>query len=56
MLRFKAGDTVLTKSGVERTVAKVGTEHCEGMEGWDGSPWVMFTNGSWMHAKDVREA
>lgn len=30
-----------------------GTKLCEGMGGWDGSPWVMFGNGSWMHARDL---
>lgn len=52
-VRIRNGDTVWTKAGIKREVAKVGTEPCEGMEEWDGSPWVMFTNGSWMHSKDV---
>lgn len=49
----KAGDTVYTKSGIKYTVEKIGTQQCEGMEDWDGTPWIMFDNGSWMHAHDV---
>lgn len=52
-VRTCKGDTVWTFNGIKRTVAKVGTERCNGMIGWDGSPWVMFTNGGWEHAKDV---
>ena len=48
-----AGDTVYTKSGIKCTVEKIGTQQCEGMEDWDGTPWIMFDNGSWMHAHDV---
>lgn len=48
------GETVyVIESGIERTVSSVGTQLCEGMDGWDGSPWVMFDNGSWMHARDL---
>lgn len=48
------GETVyVTDSGIERTVKGFGTKLCEGMDGWDGSPWVMFDNGSWMHARDL---
>lgn len=48
------GETVyVTDSGIERTVKGFGTKLCEGMDGWDGSPWVMFGNGSWMHAHDL---
>ena len=48
------GETVyVTDSGIERTVKDFGTKLCEGMDGWDGSPWVMFDNGSWMHARDL---
>lgn len=48
------GETVyVTDSGIERTVKDFGTQLCEGMDGWDGSPWVMFDNGSWMHARDL---
>lgn len=49
----KAGDTVYTKSGIKYTVEKIGPQQCEGMEDWDGTPWIMFDNGSWMHAHDV---
>jgi hypothetical protein len=49
----KAGDTVYTKSGIKYTVEKIGTQQCDGMEDWDGTPWIMFDNGSWMHAHDV---
>lgn len=49
----KAGDTVYTKLGFRFTVEKIGTQQCEGMEDWDGTPWIMFDNGSWMHAHDV---
>lgn len=48
-----AGETVYTETGLERVVAKVGTVAYDGMEGWDGTPWVMFDNGSWLHAADV---
>lgn len=48
-----AWDTVYTKLGIKCTVEKIGTQQCEGMEDWDGTPWVMFDNGSWMHAHDV---
>lgn len=48
------GETVyVIESGIERTVKDFGTKLCEGMDGWDGSPWVMFDNGSWMHARDL---
>lgn len=48
------GDTVyVIESGIERTVKDFGTRRCDGMDGWDGSPWVMFDNGSWMHARDL---
>ncbi len=47
------GDTVWTLSGVKRVVAKVGNNPTSGMIGWDGSPWVMFDNGSWTHAKHL---
>ncbi|WP_289636682.1 hypothetical protein [uncultured Adlercreutzia sp.] len=48
------GETVyVIESGIGRTVSAVGTQLCEGMDGWDGSPWVMFDNGSWMHARDL---
>lgn len=48
------GETVyVIESGIERTVKDFGTKLCEGMDGWDGSPWVMFGNGSWMHARDL---
>lgn len=48
------GETVyVIESGIERTVKNFGTKLCEGMDGWDGSPWVMFDNGSWMHARDL---
>lgn len=48
------GETVyVIESGIERTVKDFGTKLCEGMGGWDGSPWVMFGNGSWMHARDL---
>lgn len=48
------GETVyVTDSGIERTVKDFGTKLCEGMDGWDGSPWVMFDNGSWMHAREL---
>lgn len=48
------GETVyVTDSGIERTVKGFGTKLCEGMDGWDGSPWVMFDNGSWMRANDL---
>lgn len=48
------GETAyVTDSGIERTVKGFGTKLCEGMDGWDGSPWVMFDNGSWMHARDL---
>lgn len=51
---IKVGETVyVTDSGIERTVKNFGTKLCEGMDGWDGSPWVMFGNGSWMHARDL---
>lgn len=49
----KAGDTVYTKSGIKYTVEKIGPQQCDGMEDWDGTPWIMFDNGSWMHAHDV---
>ncbi len=48
-----AGETVYTETGLERVVAKVGTVAYDGMEGWDGTPWVMLDNGSWLHAADV---
>lgn len=41
------------ESGIERTARDFGTKLCEGMDGWDGSPWVMFDKGSWMHARDL---
>lgn len=48
------GETVyVTDSGIERTVKDFGTKLCEGMDGWDGYSWVMFDNGSWMHARDL---
>lgn len=48
------GETVyVIESGIERTVKDFGTKLCEGMDGWDGSPWVMFDNGSWMHAREL---
>lgn len=48
------GETVyVIESGIERTVKGFGTKLCEGMDGWDGSPWVMFDNGSWMRANDL---
>lgn len=48
------GETVyVIESGIERTVKDFGTKLCKGMDGWDGSPWVMFDNGSWMHARDL---
>ena len=48
------GETVhVIESGIERTVKDFGAKSCEGMDGWDGSPWVMFDNGSWMHARDL---
>lgn len=48
------GETVyVTDSGIERTVKNFGTKLFEGMDGWDGSPWVMFGNGSWMHSRDL---
>lgn len=47
------GDTVYTDAGIKRIVAKVGTEHCDGVEDWDGSPWVMFDDGSWINAKEL---
>lgn len=48
------GETVyVIESGIERTVKDFGMKLCEGMDGWDGSPWVMFGNGSWMHARDL---
>lgn len=48
------GDTVyVIESSIERTVKDFGTKPCEGMDGWDGSPWVIFDNGSWMHARDL---
>ena len=48
------GETVyVTDSGIERTVKDFDTKLCEGMDGWDGSPWVMFDNGSWMHAREL---
>lgn len=50
---IEVGDWVYTEAGLRRKVAKVGTERCLGMEDWDGSPWVMFGNGSWMHAHDI---
>ena len=50
---IEVGDWVYTEAGLMRKVAKVGTERCLGMEDWDGSPWVMFGNGSWMHAHDI---
>lgn len=50
---IEVGDWVYTEAGLRRYVAKVGTERCLGMEDWDGSPWVMFGNGSWMHAHDI---
>lgn len=50
---IEVGDAVYTEAGLRRYVAKVGTERCLGMEDWDGSPWVMFGNGSWMHAHDI---
>lgn len=50
---IEVGDWVYTEAGMRRKVAKVGTERCLGMEDWDGSPWVMFGNGSWMHAHDI---
>lgn len=49
----KAGDTVYAKSGIKYTVEKIGHQQCEGMEDWDGTPWIMIDNGSWMHAHDV---
>ena len=48
-----AGETVYTETGLERVVTKVGTVACDGMEGWEGTPWVLFDNGSWLHATDV---
>lgn len=50
---IEVGDWVYTEAGLRRKVAKVGTERCQGMEDWDGSPWVMLGNGSWMHAHDI---
>lgn len=50
---IEVGDWVYTEAVLRRKVAKVGTERCLGMEDWDGSPWVMFGNGSWMHAHDI---
>lgn len=48
------GETVyVIESGIERTVKGFGTKLCEGMDGWDGSLWVMFDNGSWMRANDL---
>lgn len=48
------GETVhVIESGIERTVKDFGTKLCDGMDGWDGYPWVMFDNGSWMHARDL---
>lgn len=48
------GETVyVIESGIERTVSSVGTQPCDGMDGWDGSPWAMFDNGSWMHSRDL---
>lgn len=48
------GETVyVIESGIERTARDFGTKLCEGMDGWDGSPWVMFDNDSWMHARDL---
>lgn len=48
------GETVyVIESGIERTARDFGTKLCEGMGGWDGSPWVMFDNDSWMHARDL---
>lgn len=48
------GETVyVIESGIERTARDFGTKLCEGMDGWDGSPWVMFDNGSWMRANDL---
>lgn len=48
------GETVyVIESGIERTVKDFGTKLCDGMDGWDGSPWVMFDNGSWMYARDL---
>lgn len=48
------GETMyVIESGIERTAKDFGTKLCEGMDGWDGSPWVMFDNGSWMRANDL---
>lgn len=48
------GETVyVIESGIGRIVSAFGTKLCKGMDGWDGSPWVMFGNGSWMHARDL---
>lgn len=52
-VEIKSGVMAYGKSGGKRKVAKVGTEFCEGMEDWDGTPWVMFDDGTWMHAHDV---
>ena len=49
----KSETVYVIESGIERTVKDFGTKLCEGMDGWDGSPWVMFDNGSWMHARDL---